>query len=160
MVGAGQTDRQIKTDASTKRMNEIKSKHHLFSYRTMEYSLIQGFSDGPHKLLYLHRENHLFYHTNNRSGQDEYTCYDHLLREDYKSENNHSKCTARVFLNDQKQCRRNRIAHNAHQNHELAFRDLKTLNAVKEKCRLLQEWCPLSATKVSAKELLAVELAK
>lgn len=125
----------------------------------MEYTLIQGFSDGPHKLLYLHREKHLFYHTNNRCGRDEYTCYDNKLREEYKSGNGHQKCTARIFLTDDG-CRRNSIAHVDHQDHELAFRDLETLNAVKDKCRLLREWCPLSACKISAKELLAVEMSR
>lgn len=126
----------------------------------MEYSLVQGFSDGPHKLLYLHGEEHLFYHTNKRCGRDEYTCYENWLRKEYKIGDGHEKCTARVFLYDDNRCMRNSIAHKHHQTHGLAFRDLGTFNAVKEKARLISEWCPLSGCKVSAKELLAMELAK
>lgn len=124
----------------------------------MEYKLIQGFREGQHKLLYLIAENHLFYHTHNRSGQDEYSCYEHLLRDDYKT-GNHSSCRARVTLKNNV-CWRNSTAHNGHPDHFLAFRDLETLCAIKEKCRLLSDWCPLSASKISAKELLSVELAK
>lgn len=128
----------------------------------MEYTLIQGIHDGPHPLLYSHDEKRLYHFTNDRSGRIEYTCYDHLLRQEYKSSiGAHLKCTARAMLQNN-DCMRNGIAHKCdhNHNHELAFRDLQTLNAVREKCRLLSEWCPLSASKVSAKELLAIELAK
>lgn len=126
----------------------------------MEYTYIQGFKDGPHRLIYLHREKHLFCYKYERSGQIEYTCYQSMLPNDYKSDSEHN-CTARIIVNNNdKQCRRNNVAHTNHQNHELVFRDLQTLNAVREKSRKISEWCPLSASKVSAKEILAMELAK
>lgn len=123
------------------------------------YTLIQGFHAG-NCLLYLPGEKRLFFQSNVRSGQVEYTCYAKLCPDKYKTrKNTQSKCTARVFLTDGN-ARRNGIRHHCHEDHELIFRDLQTLNAVREKCTKILEWCPLSASKVSAKELLSMELVK
>lgn len=124
-----------------------------------DHTLIQGFHDG-HPLLYLHGEKHLFYRSNERSGHVEYSCYEKSRPDRYKNNKEANvKCTARVFL-DNGRVYRNQIRHQCHENHETIFRDLQTLEAVKEKARLIKKWCPLSASKVSAKELLAVELAR
>lgn len=123
--------------------------------RTM-HTLIQGFHEG-HPLLYFHDEKHVFFQSHVRSGQVEYTCYEKSRPEQYVTSNEptaHPKCTAKVVL------RRNSIQHQCHANHELIFHDLQTLAAVKEKSRQLSEWLPLSSSKVSANELLAMELAK
>lgn len=127
----------------------------------MQYELIQGFHDSAHQLLYAPGEKHLYVQKYNRSGQLEFICYESILPQEYRNKNepNHSNCTARAILRENI-CYRNQISHQGHQNHELVYRDLKTLNAVKEKCKKLVEWCPLSAAKISAKELLAVELSK
>lgn len=133
----------------------------LHSQTMSNHTIIQGFHEG-HPLLYLQEERHLFVRSNERSGQVEYACYEKHRSNRYKNPNHqeeNSNCTARVFLKDGV-VRRNSIQHKNHENHELIFRDLQTLNAVKEKSRMLLEWCPLSSSKVSAKELLATELAK
>lgn len=124
-----------------------------------DYTMIQGFHEGR-ELLYLHGEKHLFCYSNERSGQTEYACYEQHRPVRYKNDQkDKSVCKARVFLKNGK-VRRNGIQHDSHSNHELIFRDLKTLDAVKEKSRKLLQWCPLSASRVSAKELLAIELAR
>lgn len=126
-----------------------------------DYAFIQGFHEG-HPLIYLQKEKHLFFQSNVRSGQIEYTCYEKFRSDRYKSSNHqeaHSKCTARVFVKDGI-VRRSSFQHTNHENHELIFRDLQTLEAVKEKSQKLLEWCPFSSSKVSAKELLAIELSK
>lgn len=132
----------------------------------MDYTLIEGFHGGT--LVYLHQEKHLFYHTNDRNGQAEYSCYETILPEEYhcnehgekQQEKKKIRCSAKIFINNENTCRRNKMEHHDHSNHDLLFRDLKTLHEIKEKCRFLSEWCPISAHKISAKEIFMVELAK
>lgn len=124
----------------------------------MEFSYIQGFHGST--LLYIHEEKHLFMKTNDRNGRTEYICYEVALsKEKYRYEEPKIKCNARASTK-QNMCKRNKVEHQQHANHELVFRDLQTLNAIKEKCRLLSEWCPSSAHKISAKEIFMIELAK
>lgn len=134
----------------------------FFGNSIMEgHEFIQGFHDG-HDLLYFPSEDHLFYQSHVRAGQVEYTCYEKCRPGQYASpegQSPDSKCTAKVIVKDGKS-RRNQTRHTKHENHGLIFRDLQTLNTVKDKCRKLSEWCPLSSSKVSAKELLSIELAK
>lgn len=131
----------------------------------MNYTNIEGFHGST--LVYLHDEKHLFFHTKNRNGQDEYNCYENILPAEYSQSNQMNdtgkeklRCSAKIFINGEKVCRRNKIQHKDHGNHDLTFRDLKTLHEIKEKCRFLSEWCPLSAHKISVKEIFMVELAK
>lgn len=125
----------------------------------MEYSYVQGFREG-NDLLYLHDEKHLFVQKHNRNGQIEYTCYQQLLNQEYSTNVPPiTECTAKSIVRDGR-CRRNAVAHQDHPNHELVFADLKSLNAMKEKCRNLKEWCPNSSHKISAKEIFMVELSK
>lgn len=131
----------------------------------MEFSYIQGFHGGM--LLYLHEEKHLFVKSHDRNGQVEFICYEETLsKEKYKNDEvatqgqqKKTKCTAKSFVRDN-HCRRNKIQHQVHPDHELVYQDLQTLNAVKEKCKLLAEWCPLSSHKISSKEIFLVELSK
>lgn len=131
-------------------------------FNRMNFTFIEGLHGGT--LVYLHEENHLFYHTNDRNGQNEYTCYETILPEEYCSTKGEKekklRCSAKIFINKENICRRNKMQHYNHPNHDLAFRDLKTLHEIKEKCRFLSEWCPISAHKISAKEIFMVELAK
>lgn len=137
----------------------------------MDYTYIEGFHGGT--LVYLHEEKHLFYHTNDRNGQIEYSCYEKMLPTEYSQpcndqmanrqhnvEKKKMRCSAKIFVNGENVCRRNKMQHYSHANHHLVFLDLKTLHEIKEKCRFLFEWCPLSAYKMSAKEIFMIELAK
>lgn len=124
----------------------------------MEFTYIKGFRGGS--LLYLHQEKHLFYQTHNRDGRLEFSCYDNNLPKDYKSSEQQSrKCNAKVIVKEDI-CRRNNTDHQCHANHELVFRDLQTLNEIKERCQKVSEWCPISAHKISAKEIFMTMLAK
>lgn len=129
-------------------------------FSLMDFTHIPGFRDG-HLLLYLHNEKHLYMQTHDRSGQIEYICYEHVVPVGYRVDNNEKikKCSAKTIKRDGR-CRRNAVVHQNHPNHELIFKDLQSLNAMKLKCRSLAEWCPNSSHKISAKEIFMIELSK
>lgn len=131
----------------------------------MNYTRIEGFRGGT--LVYLQEEKHLFYHTNDRNNHAEYCCYENILPNEYSkvnreggSEKKKLRCPAKVFVSGENVCRRNKMQHHDHGNHDFVFRDLTTLHETKEKCRFLSQWCPLSAFRISAREIFMVELAK
>lgn len=125
----------------------------------MEHSFVSGFHSGT--LMYLHEEKHLFRKVNDRKGQEEWMCYESILPQMYRLNelDPPTKCTAKTFRIENL-LRRNQIAHSHHHDHELVFRDLVSLEAMKEKCRKLAEWCPLSSYRIPAKEIFMTELAK
>lgn len=125
----------------------------------MEHSFVSGFHSGT--LLYLHGEKHLFRKVNDRNGQEEWMCYESILPQIYQlnEPNPHTKCTAKTFRKTNS-LRRNQTSHSHQHDHERVFRDLVSLEAMKEKCKQLAEWCPLSSYRIPAKEIFMTELAK
>lgn len=125
----------------------------------MEHSFVSGFHSGT--LLYLHKEKRLFRKVNDRKGQEEWMCYHSILPKRYQlnEPTDYTKCKAKTFVTADL-LRRNNIVHNHRCDHELVYRDLKSLEAMKEKCRQLAEWCPLSSFRIPAKEIFMTELAK
>lgn len=125
----------------------------------MEYCFIEGYKGG--KLLYLKDEKHLFVRKSGENGEEVFICYQTILYKGNKNkQSEHLNCTARVKLDANKICTRNKIAHTSHENHEIHFCDLETLNAIKENCQILQKIIPITAHKVSAKEIFLQEMAK
>lgn len=125
----------------------------------MEYCFIDGYKGG--KLLYLKDEKHLFVRKSGKNGEDVFICYQTILAKGNENkQSTETTCTARVKLDVNKVCTRNKIAHTEHECHEIHFRDLETLKAVKDKCRLLQSIIPITAHKVSMKEIFLQEMAK
>lgn len=126
----------------------------------MDHCFIKGFHGGD--ILYLKEEKHLFYRKIARNGNVEYACYQSILLKNKKRSKSDVKvipCTARAIIHGN-ECSRNKIKHSKHDNHELIFRDLETLNAVKEKCKILQEINPIVSHKASAKIIFLQEMAK
>lgn len=123
----------------------------------MEYCFTKGFKGG--NLLYLREEKHLFVRKSGENGEETFICYQSVLS---KSSKNLSQpnCTARVKLNGEKICSRNKIAHTNHENHEILFRDFQTLNTVRKNCKTLQKIIPITAHKISVKEVFLQEMAK
>lgn len=115
----------------------------------LEHSFVKGFRDG-NLLLYI--EKHLYYKTNDREGgQKDYACYEKIL------DKNH-KCQSRAHINAEKGCWLNQFPHR-HANHEITFNDLKSLEAMRKKCRFLAENYP-SANKISVREIFLSEMNK
>lgn len=122
----------------------------------MEYCFIEGYKGG--KLLYLKDEKNLYVRKNFENGVETFICYQTIMHKGNKID--HLNCTARVKLDENKICTRNKIVHTKHESHEIHYRDLETLNAIKENCRMLQKIIPITAHKVSAKEIFLQEMAK
>lgn len=119
----------------------------------MDYCFVKGFHSGD--ILYLKHEKHLFYRKNSRNGNEEYACYHNILLKNKKI-----KSDKKVIIDGNKICVRNKIQHSKHDDHEINFRDLITLNAIKDKCRKLQEILPIVSHKASAKIFYLQEMAK
>lgn len=129
-----------------------------FSPTKMDHCFVKGYKGGT--LLYLKEEKNLFVRKSGQEGEDVFICYQTILAKNKKKKPMELNCTARVKLNANTICKRNKIAHSNHGNHEIHFRDLESLNAIKKNCRLLQKIMPITAHKVSAKELFLQEMAK
>lgn len=128
----------------------------------MDYRFIKGYSGG--NLLYLENEKHLFVRKDTQKGDEVYICYHSILSKNRKNKKTNKpvepNCTARVKISPDKICTRNKIAHTKHENHEIHFRDLESLNEMKKNCRLLKKIIPITSHKVSAKEIFLQEMAK
>lgn len=124
----------------------------------MDHCFVKGYKGSD--LLYLKDEKHLFVRKCGQGGEDVFICYQTILAKNKKKNPMELNCTARVKLTANKICTRNKIAHSNHDNHEIHFRDLESLNAIKKNCRLLQKMIPITAHKVPAKELFLQEMAK
>lgn len=122
----------------------------------MEYVAVQGRRGN---LYYVTEDKHIYVRkTLKESGRSYLVCYDSVLK---KKVANIEKCTARCTLDEVNGlCFRNSTPHSDHENHEVAFRDLQSLNAMKDHCRYLASNFPLSARKVPIKEIFLAEMAK
>lgn len=126
----------------------------------MEYVEVTGFGGGI--WYYIPKEKHLFKRKDKKNGIVHLICYD---SEDAtkmeKSNPNFKKCAARCHLReDNGLCYRTEAPHRDHEDHEITFRDLVSLNAMKERCRYLCENFPHSAHKIPIKEIFLLEMAK
>lgn len=92
-------------------------------------------------------------------------CHDQMeyKNEMRKSEKNRKKevisCSGRCFMNRITGEMRLTGGH-SHKDHELMYKDLISLNAMKNKCRFIAENFPLSAHKMSIREIFLMEMVK
>lgn len=127
----------------------------IFTAMDLKYRYTRGFSDRKHDLLYLEDEKYLFVRrTQSEDGQKiYYGCYDAL--------DGPNGCKARCTLDTKSgKCTRNDKPHNGHDNHEVTYRDMVSLNAMKDHCKYLSENFPFSAHKIPIDEIFLTEMAK
>lgn len=125
----------------------------------MEYTKIKGFNGGT--LYYLPEEKHLFLRKTSKNGMTYVVCYDTIMnKQKKKQDGNMEVCKARGQLNEgAEKCWRTAV-HSHHENHDIIFRDLVSLNAMKEQCRFLAEKYPFSAHLIPISEIFLVEMSK
>lgn len=126
----------------------------------MEYKFITGFKGS--KLVFA--QNNLFnFKCTRPNGNVEYICYQSILS---KKTNNASKqnivqnCSARVIIKPDKTIYRNKIPHTNHNNHEAIVSDLESIDDMEKVCTFIRENMPLSAHKVSPKDIFSQVMAK
>lgn len=125
-------------------------------YRKMDFCHIPGYHGG--QLLYLKDEKHLFLRKESKNGKTYWVCYDTI-----KSANGGKSgpCRARCIMDDStKTCERNKTPHTSHENHEINFNDLQSLNSMKDHCRYLARNFPYSAHKIPIKDIFLAEMVK
>lgn len=143
----------------------------------MEHRILEGFRKGS-KLVYID-ENLYFRKVKRPNGNEEFICYqqilDKQLKKDFIQSNqpgdetvamicdesrNKTYCTARVVLKLDGTFSRNSIAHTKHGNHKNIVADLNSLREMESLCNNMREKLPLSAHKLSPKEVFLQVMAK
>lgn len=147
----------------------------------MEYRFVTGFKGS--KLVYT--DKHLYNLKCNRpNGNVEYICYQTILCKQMKKEKTQSigsqsegmkqlemklakqdtgcqpNCSARVIIKPDKTLSRNKIHHTNHDNHEVIVSDLESIDEMEKVCTFMRENIPLSAHKVSPKDIFLQVMAK
>lgn len=123
-----------------------------FVFQKMEFCYISGYSSGC--LLYLKSEKHLFVRKETKNNRTYWVCYDTI-------KSGAGSCKSRCIVDEKtKKCNRNDTPHGAHENHELDFKDLVSLNAMKDHCRYLAQNFPYSAHKIPIKAIFMAEMIK
>lgn len=118
------------------------------------HSFIKGFS-GKGFPLYLHDEKHLFVKKSEQNGRQYYQCY-HVLR---KEQSDFKPCPVYCVVKDG-ECHKNDAVHSHQEDHKIQYRDMQSLNAMKETCRWLRIHCPSSAHKISLYDIFMLEISK
>lgn len=122
------------------------------------FSHIKGFSDKGGSLVYLENDQHLFVQRRETNGRVYCACYDQVTK---GPSGQYGSCGARCIIDvESSTCRRNNVSHTCHENHAITFRDMKSLNTMKDHCRYLAEHFPFSAQKIPIKEIFLSEMAK
>lgn len=140
----------------------------------MECIQIKGFSGG--NLFYVPDEKHLFMQKSRSSKKlKKYlVCYDTVLSKnkvgggaDSEFDDENFKevicngCPARCTFDEKTGLViRNFSPHTNHVDHEIKFRDLQTLNAMKDHCRYLATNFPFSARRIPIRDIYMTEMAK
>lgn len=118
------------------------------------HTFIQGFR-GKGLLLYVEAEKNLFVEKSKRNQTKYYECY-HVMEKDQP---NYVPCHVRYAVEGE-ECRRVNDEVHSHENHKVEYRDMQSLNAMKETCRWLREHCPSSAYKIPVYEIFMLEISK
>lgn len=118
---------------------------------------ITGWSGGT--LYYAPEEKHLYTRKRHYNGTAYLACYDNVTSHSKKGKR--PKCPGKRHVNLETEESRITCHHLAdHSNHEVLYRDLISLNAMKDQCRFLAKHFPWSAHKVPIKEIFLLEMAK
>lgn len=118
-----------------------------------DYSFIQGFG-GKGMLLYLRHEKTLFVKKVTRDDYAYYECYHNMQK--YKG---FKSCSASCSI-IRGEFRRNQEEHCHQENHKIKYKDLLSINAMKETCYWLREHCPPSAHKIPLYDIYMLEMSK
>lgn len=126
----------------------------------MEFINIKGFRGG--NLYYVQEDGHLFIRKTLKSGKMYLACYDTIRTKKQKIEDpDFKECQARCSIDSATGVFwRNLTCHRDHDTHELIYRDLQSLNSMKDQVRYLAANFPFSARRIPIKEIFLTEMAK
>lgn len=141
----------------------------------MECVTIKGFGGGT--LYYMVKEKRLYLRKDGKNGKTYLACYDTVLSKPNnnkkeknssnkrKRDKNYAQCPARCHVDEKSgECWRTEASHSCrhgpHGAHDLIYRDLVSLNAMKDTCRFIAEHFPNSAHKMPIREIFLLEMSK
>lgn len=119
---------------------------------------VKGWSGGL--VYYAPDEEHLYCRKDGYNGTKYLVCYETVASRSKKNKKS-VKCPARRHLDEKSgksSCTLSQ--HSSHDNHEVIYRDLVSLNAMKDRCRYLAENFPGCAHRISVKGIFLKELSK
>lgn len=115
------------------------------------YSYIVGFK-GRGYLLYSHNEKNLFVKKSEENNMERYECYQNVIA------GSDRRCPVycmvegdKITRNDGKHC---------HADHNVKYKDLVSLNAMRKTCVFLKENLPSSAFRISLYDIFLQEISK
>lgn len=124
----------------------------------MEEKLIKLQSRMGGIIYYAPEEKHFYVKRKKKKGKVYMSCYDIMAKKTLPTE---LQCPAkRVYTPEDELSRPTNTNHTNHENHELMYRDLVSLNNMKDHCNYTATNFPTSANKVSVREIFLLELAK
>lgn len=119
---------------------------------------IKGWNGGT--VYYAPDEKHLYCRKDGYKGTSYLVCYEAVASKG-KKKRDKIQCPARRHLDEKTgkvSCTQSQ--HGNHENHEIMYRDLISLNAMKDRCRYLAENFPGCAHRISVKGIFLRELSK
>lgn len=117
-------------------------------------------------------EKNLYVTQDRRNGKQEYICYQKILSKPQnkkKSKKNKTRrygnnssipCTARVIIDKNGKCMRNKVPHSNHDNHEIFYKDLRTKNNIIDRSIAIKNVLDGLPTDVPMQDVFTHELAK
>lgn len=124
----------------------------------LEYLFVTGFHGS--RLIYTPSEKNLYAFKDKRGNGESFICYQYILNKQKNGEEEHSKCSARVVLDKDKNVTRNHIEHSHHKNHEQIYADMISASTMKNKVRELRDEFPEMLDKISVDNIFLKEQAK
>lgn len=130
---------------------------------------LNGWNGGT--VYYAPNEKHLYVRKDSYRGKLYLVCHDTVLKKtknnkknrknNKKDQNkNEMKCPGRCIYNPTTGAYKMTRKHNHRTNHEIEYKDLVSLNAMKDLCRFLAKHLPGSAHKIPVREIFLMEMAK
>lgn len=116
------------------------------------YSYVVGFK-GKSTLLYLHDDKNLFVRKSNAGNNIQYECYHNVTNNE-----NYRRCS--VYCTVKEDVVKRNFERHCHTDHSIKYKDLVSLNAMRQTCTFLKEHCPSSAHRIPLYDIFLNEISK
>lgn len=143
----------------------------IFQKRDVDFEYVIGERRNA-RLVYVLEENNLFVTQAKRNGKEEYICYQKFLsktgnkktskksKKRRNGKNSSNPCTARIVIDANGKCYRNKVPHSAHDNHEFIYKDMVTKNRIISRSLAIKDALDGIPLEVPTHDVFTHELAK
>lgn len=125
---------------------------------SLPFEIVKGHRSDSN-LLWISVDQNLYYKKCNRNGNEEYECYQTILRKNRKMEYEAMYCTAGAVIKNGV-CSHTTVRHTFHSNHKEIYVNLKARNSILDKCKAIKEITEDFCITVPARDIFTREMAK